>query len=169
MKSTDIIDLDQPLPNTAPEAPPREILPPSVSTVPAHWPQASSWKFEGFALEITPWLCKCCGDKTVHSQLFRLFVRHFPETTDRRKVPATEFVPQHPVIRYEMLTKTTELCAKCVDTQAGEKHFRICDENEFRLAAAKAREELSASRPRKSNVVSILTKGQIASKLENLI
>ncbi len=146
-----------------------EFLPPSVTSVPSSWPQASSWKFEGFALEITPWICSCCHDKVIHSQLFRMFVRHFPAATDRRMVPANEFVPEHPVIRYERLPKTTQLCAKCVDTESGSKHFRVCSETEFRNAAEQAR-LLEAQKPKKSNVVQMpLAPAAIAKKLENLL
>ena len=148
---------------------PPELLPPSVSSVPADWPQASSWHFEGFALDITPWRCKCCSDEIVHSQLFRMFVRHFPSTTDRRMVPAHEFVRDFPVIRFIREPRYTQICSKCVNTMEGNKQFKVCSEDEFRAAAKQAQIELASKPKPKSNVVPLMTKTQIAAKLENLI
>lgn len=147
-----------------------ELLPPSISAVPADWPQASSWHFEGFALDITPWTCQCCNDTVVHSQLFRMFVRHFPDTTDRRFVPATQFVEEFPVIRFERLARTTAICAKCVSSVEGNKTFKVTSEAEFKLAAKRAQEAAAiASKSRKPNVVKFETKAEIAKRLEDLL
>lgn len=147
-----------------------ELLPSSISAVPSDWPQASSWHFEGFALDITPWTCQCCGDTVVHSQLFRMFVRHFPDTTDRRFVPATQFVEEFPVIRFERLPRTTAICAKCVSSVEGTKTFKVTSEAEFQAAAKRAQEQAALERKtRKPNVVKFETKAEIAKRLEDLL
>lgn len=161
-----MIDLDE-----TPTQTETETIAPSVASVPSSWPQASSWKFEAFSLEITPWHCQNCHDEVLHSQLFRMFVRHFPNTTDRRFVPATEFVPHYPVIKFERKTHYTHICAKCVNEASGTKNFRICDENEFKLAALRAQEEAKKSQTRRSATVTILSesKARVAQRLENLL
>ena len=134
------------------------VFAPDILSPPADWRDAASWTFETFVMQTQTDECRNCGAVMRHANVYRMFTRKHPASTDRRMVP-TDTVPSSlSVVLMSLPPRAVPICPFCLDaTRTSSTKLLVTDEAAWNEALRRDREARSRSAAASSRTPAVHT------------